>query len=69
MNIKFQEKLITEKEAHNSAATKLTELMSSLETENQHINEIKEQLDEKHKKEMEELRTYFEQKCTDLEKQ
>lgn len=35
---------------------------------NEKIVEIQQEIEIKHQKEMEDLRRYFEQKCTDLEK-
>ncbi|XP_034256839.1 pericentrin isoform X2 [Thrips palmi] len=42
--------------------------IDSSETNETALNVLRRELEEKHKKQMEELRTYFEQKCADFEK-
>lgn len=42
--------------------------IDSSETNETALNMLRKELEEKHKKQMEELRTYFEQKCADFEK-
>lgn len=58
----------SEKFEHELEVSKLRELLAEVECQAKGIDAIKAELDDKHRKEMEELRTYFEKKCSDLEK-
>ncbi|XP_032454885.1 centromere-associated protein E isoform X3 [Nasonia vitripennis] len=48
---------------------KFRHLLSNFEEGNEGLKQLKIEMEEKHAKEMEELRTYFEQKCLQMEKQ
>lgn len=48
---------------------KFRQLLSSFEEGNEGLKQLRIEMEEKHTKEMEELRTYFEQKCLQMEKQ
>lgn len=65
----FKDKLKNEKMNHEVETTKLRELLANVKCESVDIVTLREELEAKHAKEVEELRTYFEQKCADLEKQ
>ncbi|XP_069677410.1 putative leucine-rich repeat-containing protein DDB_G0290503 isoform X2 [Periplaneta americana] len=55
---------------HEVEVTKLRELITDMKCGNfSGLTEIRQELEAKHAKEMEELHQYFEQKCTDVEKQ
>ncbi|XP_069680061.1 A-kinase anchor protein 9-like isoform X4 [Periplaneta americana] len=55
---------------HEVEVTKLRELITDMKCGNfSGLTEIRQELEAKHAKEMEELRQYFEQKCADVEKQ
>lgn len=58
-----------EKAELDAEANRLRQLLVSIKTGSPDIIELRAELDKTHKKEMENLRMYFEQKCTDLEKQ
>lgn len=71
---KFDEFLRQEIEkVHISHESELKILRDELETEKSKgekvLNDLKSELETKHTQEMEKLRTYFEQKCSDMEKQ
>lgn len=65
----LKEKLEVEKIEHECEVAKLRELLSNIECDARNYEELRQELEEKHEKEMEEVRTYFEQKCADLGKQ
>lgn len=55
---------------HEVEVTKLRELITDMKCGNfSGLTEIRQELEAKHAKEMEELCQYFEQKCADVEKQ
>lgn len=58
-----------EQTEHETEANKLRELLSQIKCNATDVLELRQELEAKHAKEMEELRTYFEKKCADLEKQ
>lgn len=62
-----QEKL--EKAELDSEAHRLRQLLANIKSGSTAVIELRAELDKIHKKEMENLRLYFERKCTDLEKQ
>lgn len=53
----------------DSEANRLKHLLANVKSGSTEVTELRAELDKIHKKEMENLRLYFEQKCTDLEKQ
>lgn len=58
-----------ERVEHESEVAKLRELLANIECDARNFGELRQELEEKHEREMEEVRTYFEQKCADLGKQ
>ncbi|GJQ85469.1 hypothetical protein Trydic_g23892 [Trypoxylus dichotomus] len=65
----LKQKLLTERTNYETEASKLRQLLSDVkERSPSELTEIRKELDTKHAQEMEELRTYFEKKCADLEK-
>jgi hypothetical protein len=55
---------------HNVEVAKLHDLVADMKSENIcGLTELRQQMEAKHTKEMEELRQYFEKKCADVEKQ
>lgn len=53
----------------DSETNRLKQLIVNLKSGSAEVSELRSELDKIHKKEMENLRLYFERKCTDLEKQ
>lgn len=53
----------------DSETNRLKHLIVNLKSGSAEVSELRTELDKIHKKEMENLRLYFERKCTDLEKQ
>lgn len=53
----------------DSETNRLRHLLSNIKSGSTDVMELRTELDKIHKKEMENLRMYFERKCTDLEKQ
>lgn len=64
----FQEKANREREEYDIEISRLRDLLANLKCGSAEIMDLKNELEAKHSREMEELRTYFEQKCADLEK-
>lgn len=58
-----------ERAEHYAETNKLRELLAQINSNASDVLELRQDLESKHAKEMEELRTYFEKKCADLEKQ
>lgn len=58
-----------EKNEKDAEIARLTQLLSNIKSGSVEVKEMRQELDAIHKKEMEDLRQYFERKCTDLEKQ
>jgi hypothetical protein len=55
---------------HDVEVAKLRDIVANLKSGNfSGLAEMRQELETKHAKEMEELRRYFEQKCADVEKQ
>ncbi|KAJ8915115.1 hypothetical protein NQ315_000367, partial [Exocentrus adspersus] len=65
---KLKENIVLEKEDYESEIAKLRGLLANIKCGSTEIMELKQELEAKHSKEVEELRTYFEKKCADLEK-
>ncbi|CAH1963292.1 unnamed protein product [Acanthoscelides obtectus] len=57
-----------EKEEYECEISKLRDLIANIKCGSTEIMEIKHELEALHSKELEELRTYFEKKCAELEK-
>lgn len=57
-----------DKQAFSSETRRLRELLASVKAGNADIDALRQELDVKHEKEMENLRTYFEKKCSDMER-
>lgn len=58
-----------EKNEKETEINRLQQLVVNMKTGSVEVKELRHELDVIHKKEMEDLRMYFERKCTDLEKQ
>lgn len=58
-----------EKAELDSETNRLRQLLANIKSGSTEFVELRAELDRIHKKEMEDLRMYFERKCTDLEKQ
>lgn len=58
-----------EKAELDSETNRLKHLLANIKSGSTEVLELRTELDKIHKKEMENLRLYFERKCTDLEKQ
>lgn len=63
-----QEKVALDKSDYETEIAKLRELLANIKTGPVEFVELEKQLNAQHAVEMEELRTYFERKCADLEK-
>lgn len=68
INEKLQQERM-EKAELDSETNRLKQLLVNLKNGSTEVVELRSELDKIHKKEMENLRLYFERKCTDLEKQ
>ncbi|XP_047992077.1 rootletin-like [Leguminivora glycinivorella] len=64
----LETQLRQDKHAFNVETRRLRELLASVKAGNADIEELREELDCKHEKEMENLRMYFEKKCSDMER-
>lgn len=64
----LEDQLETEKNEHVIEVAKLRELLTTVKTGSADVDALRKELNEKHGKEMEELRTYFEDRCADIEK-
>lgn len=53
----------------NAESSRFQQLLASFEEGNAGLKQLRAEMEEKHAREMEELRTYFEQKCLQMEKQ
>lgn len=65
----LRDKLESEKLEYENEISRLRSLLTSVKSGSTEIIELRQELEAKHSHEMEELRTYFEKKCADLEKQ
>lgn len=55
---------------HSVEVAKLRDVIANVKCENiSGVTELRQEMEAKHTKEMEELRQYFEKKCADVEKQ
>lgn len=57
-----------DKQTFTVESRRLRELLASVKAGNADIDVLRQELDTKHEKEMENLRTYFEKKCSDMER-
>jgi hypothetical protein len=64
----FQSIYEADKVEYEAEMARLKDLLTNSKPSSNEVLQLKEELDVKHSKEMEELRTYFEKKCADLEK-
>lgn len=64
----LETQILSEKQEFLIETRKLRELLASVKAGNADINELRHELNIKHEKEMENLRTYFEKKCSDMER-
>ncbi|XP_068617987.1 golgin subfamily A member 4-like isoform X2 [Battus philenor] len=64
----LESQLQQDKQSYSIETRRLRELLSAVKAGNADIDALREELSIKHDKEMENLRTYFEKKCTDLER-
>lgn len=68
LKIKLQQEQL-ERADLEAGTNRLQQLLSNIKSGSKEVIELRTELDRIHKKEMEDLRMYFERKCTDLEKQ
>lgn len=66
---KSYEQELHEKNEKDAEVNRLRQLLVNTKTGSTEVKELRNELDTIHKKEMEDLRMYFERKCSDLEKQ
>lgn len=64
----LETQLKQDKHAFTVEIRRLRELLASVKAGSADIDELRQELDQKHEKEMENLRTYFEKKCSDMER-
>lgn len=64
----LESQLQQDKQAYTVETRRLRELLASVKAGNADIDALRQELDIKHEKEMENLRTYFEKKCSDMER-
>ncbi|KAJ8712610.1 hypothetical protein PYW07_005452 [Mythimna separata] len=64
----LESQLQQDKQAFTVEMRRLRELLASVKAGNADIDALRQELDIKHEKEMENLRTYFEKKCSDMER-
>ncbi|KAJ8715324.1 hypothetical protein PYW08_005305 [Mythimna loreyi] len=64
----LESQLQQDKQAYAVEMRRLRELLASVKAGNADIDALRQELDIKHEKEMENLRTYFEKKCSDMER-
>ncbi|CAH0564692.1 unnamed protein product [Brassicogethes aeneus] len=60
--------MLSEKEEYESEIKRLRDMLANIKCGSTEIMELRNELEAKYSKEVEELRTYFEKKCCDLEK-
>lgn len=64
----LETQLQQDKQSYSIETRRLRELLASVKAGNAEIDELRQELAIKHEKEMENLRTYFEKKCSDMER-
>ncbi|XP_076270535.1 uncharacterized protein LOC143202700 isoform X3 [Rhynchophorus ferrugineus] len=67
-NLNLTEKLKNDRECYEKEIIRLKDLLESVKCGSTELMELRSELEKKHAKEVEELRTYFEKKCAELEK-
>lgn len=65
----YEHEMQVERNEKDAEIIRLRQLLSNIKTGSTEVKELRQELGAIHKKEMEDLRLYFERKCTDLEKQ
>lgn len=68
LKVKLQQEQL-EKAELEAGTNRLQQLLTNIKNGSKEVVALRAELDRIHKKEMEDLRMYFERKCTDLEKQ
>ena len=68
LKVKLQQEQLDKAELE-AGTNRLQQLLANIKSGSKEVIELRAELDRIHKKEMEDLRMYFERKCTDLEKQ
>ncbi|XP_077294331.1 pericentrin-like protein [Arctopsyche grandis] len=63
-----KEKLTAQENSRKLEQKRLRDLLLSIKSDNPDVVNLRNEMEIKHQKEMEDLRTYFEQKCSDMEK-
>lgn len=66
---KQEQEIQTERNEKDTEISRLRQLLANIKSGSTEVKELRQELDAIHKKEMEDLRMYFERKCSDLEKQ
>lgn len=64
----LESQMSQDKQAYTIETRRLRELLASVKAGSANIEELRNELGVKHEKEMENLRTYFEKKCSDMER-
>lgn len=64
----LEAQLRQDKQSYSVETRRLRELLASVKAGSAQVDELRQELAIKHEKEMENLRTYFEKKCSDLER-
>lgn len=64
----LEAQLAQEKHARTGDVRRLRDLLAEVKAGSADVDQLREELDAKHKKEMENLRTYFEKMCLDIER-
>lgn len=65
----YEREMLNEKTEKETEINRLKHMISNVKGGSTEVKELRQELDSIHKKEMEDLRMYFERKCSDLEKQ
>lgn len=64
----LEAQLQQDKQSYSIETRRLRELLASVKAGSAEVDELRQELAIKHEKEMENLRTYFEKKCSDMER-
>ncbi|XP_021706837.1 A-kinase anchor protein 9 isoform X3 [Aedes aegypti] len=65
----IQERLVSEKNEHDAEVSRLRQLLSNVKSGSVEIEDLKSELEARHTQEMDDLRTYFQEKVAEFEKQ
>lgn len=68
-NKNYERELLLERNEKDLEINRLKQMIANVKSGTAEVKELRQELDAIHKKEMEDLRMYFERKCSDLEKQ